>query len=529
MLSRLICLHALIFKTTEKIIIERGLFRVSNANTPNDINVLVDQNNGTSNVVPQSTDSRDAPPPVSLIPKYVREILFPEKSENSDENGMDLFIPDYQRGYCWKQEDVTGLFSSLLQWHEAVKEESLPFYIGTIILKEGKQNDQKEYAVIDGQQRLLTLAILLLVLSPSCEIGILNCPIGVTSENRSLESIQALKNAKTTLENLIKAQRMIGDNPRKDKFFDWLLQSVLVGVIIIGESQSEDLAYTFFSSTNATGKRLSDYDLLKTHHLRYLQTDSAQAKSAECWNKLSQTTCKRKDGTVYGVILTEVLHYSLFRLRHWCRGKGFDPSADTNQNRPIFKHFAVQRDLIALTELPLVPRMDSMLSGGSEFFNYMELYRVKMQTFDQHECVMELMSFLEWHSNGVLWRGIKAMLFMYYCKFGEWHLKEALFCIAYRLSILRNEGRVERRHYNTKGIFSECATVLDQATLSGEFFAWALARDAMYTPDRSTPTKNRYWDSLKDLLRGLKGSDSTFAIEKQTEEVLWLFSVQTTT
>ena len=159
----------------------------------------------------------------------------------------------------------------------------------------------------------------------------------------------------------------------------------------------------------------------------------------------------------------------------------------------------------------------------------MELYRVKMQTFDQHECVMELMSFLEWHSNGVLWRGIKAMLFMYYCKFGEWHLKEALFCIAYRLSILRNEGRVERRHYNTKGIFSECATVLDQATLSGEFFAWALARDAMYTPDRSTPTKNRYWDSLKDLLRGLKGSDSTFAIEKQTEEVLWLFSVQTTT
>jgi hypothetical protein len=451
------------------------------------------------------------------------------KSSEGDGGSLrGLYIPDYQRGYCWKQEDVTGLFSSLLQWYEAVKEKSQPFYMGTIILKEGINNDQKEYAVIDGQQRLLTLAILLSVLSPSSKIGILNCPIGVTSENRSLGSIQALKNAKIALENLIKAQRMMEDNLRKS-FFDWLLQSVLVSVIIIGESQSEDLAYTFFSSTNATGKRLSDYDLLKTHHLRYLQTDSAQAKAAECWNTLSQTKCKRKDGTVYGVILTEVLHYSLFRLRHWCRGKVFDPSADTNQNRPIFKHFSVQRDLIALTELPLVPRLDSMLSGGSEFFNYMELYRVKMQAFDQHECVMELMSLLEGHSNGVLWRGIKAMLFMYYCKFGEWHLKEALFCIAYRLSILRNEGRVERRHYNTKGIFSECATVLDQVTLSGEFFAWALARDAMYTPDRSTPTKNRYWDSLNKLLSRLKGSDSTFAIEKQTEEVLCLFSVQTTT
>lgn len=67
--------------------------------------------------------------------------------------GNKLIIPEYQRTYCWEEKQVKDL------WH-SLKEVPLDgkYHLGTVILQKTKDG---EYAVIDGQQRLVTLTLVL--------------------------------------------------------------------------------------------------------------------------------------------------------------------------------------------------------------------------------------------------------------------------------------------------------------------------------------------------------------------------------
>ncbi len=69
-------------------------------------------------------------------------------------------IPFYQRPYAWEEEQVTELLDDLLNGMDRDKEE--PYFLGSVVLIKDEDNPQSE--VVDGQQRLTTLAILLCVL-----------------------------------------------------------------------------------------------------------------------------------------------------------------------------------------------------------------------------------------------------------------------------------------------------------------------------------------------------------------------------
>ncbi len=62
-----------------------------------------------------------------------------------------LAIPDYQRIYCWEDKHINDLWNSIVDLGDA------DYHLGAIILhsKDGKMN------IIDGQQRLVTLSLLL--------------------------------------------------------------------------------------------------------------------------------------------------------------------------------------------------------------------------------------------------------------------------------------------------------------------------------------------------------------------------------
>ena len=97
------------------------------------------------------------------VEPYKDETVFSEEGLNDDEVclsmcslgklfGNNLVIPDYQRNYCWEDKQVKALWESLKEMpHES------EYHLGTIIL----QKDQNgNYAVIDGQQRLVTLTLI---------------------------------------------------------------------------------------------------------------------------------------------------------------------------------------------------------------------------------------------------------------------------------------------------------------------------------------------------------------------------------
>ena len=98
---------------------------------------------------------------------YTRELEFKELTNSQEKvvletkNLQDLFssnlvIPDYQRTYCWEDKNVTDLWDNLLEMPH-----NSDYHLGSIILQRRTVNDCTLYNIIDGQQRLVTLTLIM--------------------------------------------------------------------------------------------------------------------------------------------------------------------------------------------------------------------------------------------------------------------------------------------------------------------------------------------------------------------------------
>lgn len=68
-------------------------------------------------------------------------------------------VPDYQRDYSWKRDQVEELWTDII----TSKKSDTEYFMGTIVLNAGDNEDQFE--IIDGQQRLSTFALLFSVIA----------------------------------------------------------------------------------------------------------------------------------------------------------------------------------------------------------------------------------------------------------------------------------------------------------------------------------------------------------------------------
>ena len=97
--------------------------------------------------------------------KSVRELL-----------GMKFFIPNYQRGYRWTEQQVLDLLNDIRDF-SFIKRKDYEYYclqplvVRTMAEKDKMLNDldldETWYEVIDGQQRLTTLYMILTALKPT--------------------------------------------------------------------------------------------------------------------------------------------------------------------------------------------------------------------------------------------------------------------------------------------------------------------------------------------------------------------------
>jgi hypothetical protein len=95
----------------------------------------------------------------------IRGAQYPLKAVFSDEFAFN--IPAYQRPYAWTTEHAGELLDDLLAFlgeGSEPLEQLSPYFLGSIVLVKGETS---EAAVVDGQQRLLTLTILLAALRAS--------------------------------------------------------------------------------------------------------------------------------------------------------------------------------------------------------------------------------------------------------------------------------------------------------------------------------------------------------------------------
>lgn len=165
-----------------------------------------------------------------------------------------LTIPEYQRPYRWNEEQIKRLLSDY--------KENLtvsPFYLGSVILHQCKE--RKFLNIIDGQQRLTTLALIAFTQDKS---------LNLSMSYQSPESqIQISKNLKWLNEN-------------REHLPQVELGNINLTLVV---TQSEDDAYRFFETQNTGGVRLEGPDIIKAHHLRAIDRNK-QSKFASLWEDL---------------------------------------------------------------------------------------------------------------------------------------------------------------------------------------------------------------------------------------------------
>lgn len=317
----------------------------------------------------------------------------------SDLFGLPLSIPDYQRIYCWENKQIESLWRSLSSINK-----NLPYHLGTIIL----QNRNDKYEIVDGQQRLVTLSLILWGLGYKGNIPLLN------ERFRNNDAIRHIKNAKAVITTLLRELRDCG-------ILAAVLGSLRFSVIVIN-GDNLDLGYTFFSTQNSKGVKLTDYDLLKAHHLRYIISEPQAIHLANSWIKLTEKDEENMMPVEYS------LGRHVYRLRKLLRKEAFDEYG--HYVRDEFQSAPLMSDVP-----PFGERFDFFepIQGGAHFFAFVSHFNDRYKTFMALPQVEKLRDkFSRRHKiYGTL---AETILFAYYLKFGARYLSEALFCILSKLA-----------------------------------------------------------------------------------------------
>jgi hypothetical protein len=416
---------------------------------------------------------------VELFTKTLSEI-FQLNLNNKNERESDKFnpldlplsIPDYQRIYCWTEKNVYQLLDDII-----INVDKL-YHLGNIILHKTK-NDQENfvYAIVDGQQRLVTLALLLFHLNPDIELTLID------ERFESSEAQSYIGYNKTLIGNFV--------TKNKEKLaIDKILKRLQFSVLIINDG-SLDLAYTFFSNQNSRGKSLSDYDLLKAHHLRFITIEKQAIHLAERWDNIilnSDNDASDKDlGRTFGIYL--------FRLRKWMRKTKWSDD----------EKFKVKIEFEAALNIPDIPPFGEQfhfyesIQGGTHFFAYADHYIYKYKTFSQTS-EFKTLDALKYESHWWYKDVIETMLFAYYLKFGTIYLSEALFCIERIVSEHRYSlGRSSLRSVLEYVSNSEITMMIDQATSPTFFLAETLHQIKKLSSPNISGIRGRYNNRVKGI------------------------------
>jgi hypothetical protein len=232
-------------------------------------------------------------------------------------------VPPYQRPYAWTTEHASELFEDLIGYlgdADGSVEELNPYFLGSIVLIKG---DRPEAQIVDGQQRLITLTILLAALravvppeyaesitrrlyEPADPLN--NIPARyrlrpkerdaaffqqfIQSEN-AIQRMQGQPHAELTesqrnmYENALLYLRVLREMPeaRRVRLAQFLAQRCLLVVVSTPDLSS---AYRIFSVLNDRGLDLSYADILKAEVIGQLP-EVAQNEYTLRWEQVEES------------------------------------------------------------------------------------------------------------------------------------------------------------------------------------------------------------------------------------------------
>lgn len=186
---------------------------------------------------------------VSVLTCTAAEILAGKLIVSDDGKNIDgqLSIPEYQRPYCWQDQQLVQLLTDIRTQKELSSH--LPYYLGSLILHQ----DGDKLNIIDGQQRITTLLLIASLLQQDQTLLLIN----------SLEYEHPISQQQIKL-NLKWLQSCFSE---QEEYWRNLLDFTKLQFTLV-ITKTEDDAYRFFETQNTGGVRLGGSDIIKAHHLR---------------------------------------------------------------------------------------------------------------------------------------------------------------------------------------------------------------------------------------------------------------------
>ena len=316
-----------------------------------------------------------------------------------------LRIPDYQRPYKWTEKNLNALVNDI-QEHK----DKSAYRLGTIVLHRDKNNTSlKNINIVDGQQRTLTLILLVWAVIQKQELDLeredlktvlneISNQINVFMDVQKFNSDISHYNI---YQNFNAAKRIVAVN-FSEQDIDFLLNNCQVAVFILDDVSE---AFQFFDSQNARGRDLEPHDLLKAYHLREFseQEQHLEAQTVAHWESLDSAH------------LAKLFSNYLFRIRLWSRGKSarfFNKDhvhlfkgihLGQSDHHPYLEplriaHYFIddynaqyQRQ-IDRQEMSFPFQLDQMIINGRRFFEMVEHYEKQISKVVDHQDQSEKIS-----------------------------------------------------------------------------------------------------------------------------------------
>lgn len=202
----------------------------------------------------------------------------------------ELVIPEYQRPYKWKEETILKLLNDIKN-----NKNKNEYRIGTLILHKTIESEKEIYNIVDGQQRLVSISIIINVLNKInpkiIQNTLLNSKFSEISKNNIVINYKSIKN--------------YINNEEDKRLFDFFLNNCKMVVIVVNNLEE---AFQLFDSQNSRGKSLEAFDLLKAYHLNEVSPYINSSTKKQIVNKWERLINNNRLGELFNI---------LYRIKKW--------------------------------------------------------------------------------------------------------------------------------------------------------------------------------------------------------------------
>ncbi len=294
-------------------------------------------------------------------------------------------IPRNQRRYVWREKQWKELLGDILyiRRKQLVERKEINHFLGTFVLQENENN----YEIIDGQQRITTL---LLILSSICVIfNEMECKeehgqtrqyivgnIGLKSQycrmnNNNIPNISIIIESVAEYRNELTSKSII-DTPLLEKsgdgnkgvlscfwyFYNYFkdniesvdelvaFRNIILDMKVIHIASEDELdCYDIFEILNARGVDLEDSELLKNFIFKYAQPKYNIDRAKNIWNKIEENM-EQCNGNIEQFLI----HFATYRY--------YKPTRDES----VFKVVKANTDKEKVHEL-----LDELLKSSEKY------------------------------------------------------------------------------------------------------------------------------------------------------------------